>query len=149
MQRQTDTLERDFTPEPAEGSSGLSAPRTIIRTPAPALALRGPKHRIDPFAEEQFWRKNYQKEAYFNPAYNFEDYGPAYRSGFMAFSTGDHLTFDDAEAQLRHSWEDIKDRSVLTWDRALHASKAGWLRVERAARTASQLDENDPRAGGD
>lgn len=104
----------------------------VIGAVAGGLAGKGIAENIDPTAEDAHWRANYENEAYYDSSADFNDYGPAYRTGYSAYSQNPDRTFDEAEPELRDSWEKTKARSRLTWDKAKHASKAAWDRVERA-----------------
>lgn len=155
MQTQTQDLNRDpITGEPGShpvgtglGAAGGAAAGAAIGTVggpvgmlvggaigavAGGLAGKGIAEQIDPTAEDEYWQENYNREAYYDNASSYDDYGPAYRSGYTGFAESGGRTFDESEPQLKTAWEKTKQGSRLTWDKAKHASRAAWDRVERA-----------------
>lgn len=104
----------------------------VIGAVAGGFAGKGVAEQIDPTAEDEYWQEKYENESYYDNAANYDDYGPAYRTGYTGYAEHGGKTFDEAEPALRNSWESVKDRSRLTWDKAKHASRAAWDRVERA-----------------
>ena len=98
---------------------------------AGAFAGKGVAEAVDPTAEDAYWRENHTRETYYEPGETYDDYAPAYRSGYEAYSR-DNGDYQRHESQLESSWEKVKGGSRLTWDKAKHASRAAWDRVERA-----------------
>lgn len=99
---------------------------------AGGLTGKGVAEAVDPTAEDSYWQENYNRESYYDPASTYDDYGPAYRSGYTGYGEYRGRSFDEAEPELRNSWERAKGNSRLTWEKAKHASRAAWDRVERA-----------------
>lgn len=100
---------------------------------AGGLAGKGAAEAVNPTAEDAYWRERHAKEPYYDRSYTYEDYSPAYHTGYMGYSqygaTG--RTYDEAEADLRRDWERNRGKSRLDWERAKSASRAAWHRVER------------------
>lgn len=88
--------------------------------------------RVNPTVEEAYWRENYAKEPYHSREYGYEDYAPAYRTGYEARSRYPDRSFDQVEGELRSEYEQGKGTSRLGWDEAKEATRAAWHRVERA-----------------
>jgi hypothetical protein len=88
---------------------------------------------INPTVEEAYWRSAYGKEPYFNKEFTFDDYGPAYRAGFMGRNEYGDLTWEKAEPRLASNWLKVRGTSRLQWNQARAASRAAWRRVDRPA----------------
>jgi hypothetical protein len=82
--------------------------------------------------EHAYWREAHMAEPYYNPAYSYEDYAPAYRMGWEGRAKYDGGTFDQYEPAFRNDWDDVKGESRLSWDEAKHAVRAGWHRIDDA-----------------
>src|SRR5688572_377340 len=49
---------------------------------AGGLAGKGIAEKIDPTVEDAYWAGQYEKEAYYDKRYSFQDYQPGYRTGW-------------------------------------------------------------------
>ena len=99
-----------------------------------SLAGEGILEAMDPTAEDAYWRESFSREVYgdsddFDATY--DDYEPAFRTGYAGFAEKPDRSFEEAEWDLERHWEKIKGTSRLTWDEAKQASRAAWDRVER------------------
>ncbi len=95
---------------------------------------------IDPDAEDEFWRNNYNKRTYAAGA-TYDDFGPAYRYGWETRSRYPaERRFDDVESELKGDWDSQRGSSNLSWDRAKHASREAWERIERSLDDASRRE---------
>jgi len=85
----------------------------------------------NPNVEDEYWRHNYATRPYVEPDHSYEDYSPAYRTGYEGYSTyaKDGLTYEDAEPHLRARYEQEYGSSRLGWDKARHASQDAWQRL--------------------
>lgn len=86
--------------------------------------------RIDPTAEDAYWRENHKDQPFCSPdGGDFEVYAQAYRTGYLGYSVyGEDRGFDEAEADLRASYEAA--RPDLPWEQARPAVYVAWERVE-------------------
>lgn len=87
---------------------------------------------VNPTAENAYWQENYRNEPYVNKAYDYNEYAPAYRTGYENRAKYEGRSFDQAEAELRNDYERTRGESRLAWDEAKGATRAAWHRVERA-----------------
>ncbi|MEA3208691.1 MAG: hypothetical protein QOE70_1748 [Chthoniobacter sp.] len=97
---------------------------------------------IDPTAEAAFWREQHPRQPYAQPRVHDDDYFAAYRIGYVGYSlfNGHERTFEDAEAELRRTYEGTG--AQLSWERARVATRAAWDRVHRGeARRAPATSE--------
>lgn len=104
------------------------------------LAGKSVAESIDPTAEEAYWAANFGNEGYVDPTSSYHDYGPAYRSGVLGYGSGRYATFDEAEPDLKASWETTKGDSTLAWEKARHASRAAWNRLEKSRQPDTEED---------
>lgn len=93
------------------------------------LAGKGFAEAIDPTAEEAYWKDRYQSEPYYDRALTYEDYDPAYRTGYVGRGAYAGRDFEDAEADLQRDYEEGRGDSRLDWEKAKPASRAAWDRV--------------------
>ena len=89
------------------------------------------RRKADPAVEEAYWRDNYSTRPYVAGG-SYDDYGPAYRYGADAYSRYPDRSFDEVEPELGRGWTGARGSSSLEWERAKHASRDAWHRVERA-----------------
>lgn len=101
---------------------------------AGGLAGKGAAEAVNPTVEDAYWRENYSKQTWHDRNYTYDDYQPAFRSGYEGYSRygGTGKTYNEVEPELRSSWETNRGKSRLDWERAKSASRAAWDRVERA-----------------
>lgn len=98
---------------------------------AGAMAGKGIAKAADPVAEEAYWRDNYATRPYASGG-SYDDYGPAYRYGVDSYSKYQGRQFDEVEPELSRDWGTARGSSSLEWERAKHATRDAWHRVERA-----------------
>jgi hypothetical protein len=111
---------------------------------AVAGALAGKMVKVDPEAEDTYWRDNYTTRPYVTTGSTYDDYGPAYRFGVDAYSRYPERSFDDLDADLSRDWSTSRGSSRLEWEHAKHATRDAWQRlsdrVERAIPGDSDRD---------
>lgn len=103
----------------------------LIGVIAGAAAGHGIAEKIDPTAENAYWRDSYKAEPYYEDGEQFEDYDPAYRLGYDRYHEFQGRSYEDAERDLETEWERTKGNSKLSWEKAKLAARAGWQKVER------------------
>lgn len=101
---------------------------------AGGLAGKGAAEAVNPTVEDAYWRENYTNQPWAERTYTYDDYQPAFRSGYEAYSRYGVAgkRYEDVEPELRSNWERTRGKSRLDWERAKSASRAAWHRVERA-----------------
>jgi len=108
---------------------------SVIGAVTGGLVGKGVAESIDPTVEDAYWRQNYVSQPYVEPDRFYEDYQPAYRTGFEGYGryyeTG--KSYDELEPELRRDYETNYDTSSnLSWEKAKYATRDAWHRVERA-----------------
>lgn len=99
---------------------------------AGGLAGKGVAEKIDPTVEDAYWRTNYLKTSYVDREVPYASYQPAYRVGYEGYGRYRGRKFEDVEADLKRAYEKSKATSGLAWERARHAVRDAWRRVEKA-----------------
>jgi hypothetical protein len=95
------------------------------------LAGKAAGEALDPTREDVYWKGQYQKEPYYSSGLTYDDYAPAYRTGYTGRARFAGRTFDDVASDLRADYERSKGSSKLTWEQANSASRAAWNRLGR------------------
>jgi hypothetical protein len=107
---------------------------------AGGLAGKGIAERIDPTAEDAYWRENFSDRPYVNKGSLYDDYQPAYRYGVDSYNTryavGSGLGFDEVEPELATGWDKARGqarrpRLVAARERRDRARRAGRLGPRR------------------
>jgi len=86
--------------------------------------------RVNPGVEETYWRQNYLREPYYERGYTFDDYLPAYRTGWEGRLRYEGRTYEQCERELQRDYQRNRGRSQLDWAKNRHAVRAGWDRFE-------------------
>jgi hypothetical protein len=81
---------------------------------------------IDPTIEDAYWRERHPFETHAEGR-PYEEFEPAYRSGYEGFSRHGGEKFSDVEADIQKDYESHK--ATVPWDKARPASAAAWRRV--------------------
>jgi uncharacterized protein (TIGR02271 family) len=100
---------------------------------AGGLAGKGVAEKVNPTAEDAYWRERYQREPYYDKNYSYEDYQDAYRTGYEGYGRwgGQGRSYDELEPELRREYEKNRGSSRLSWDNARSATRAAWYRFDR------------------
>lgn len=100
---------------------------------AGGLIGKGVAEAIDPTAEEAYWRDRYQNEEYYNKDLTYDDYAPAYKTGYVGYDTYGRSgrDFDSAQGDLERDYNEERGGSRLEWEKAQAASRAAWDRAGR------------------
>ena len=87
---------------------------------------------VNPTAEDAYWRGTYASRPYAERDVPYDEYAPAYRTGYAGRGRYPGIGYDAAETNLQRDYEKAKGSSKLTWERAKHATRDAWHRVEDA-----------------
>jgi hypothetical protein len=126
------------------GAAGAAAGAAIGSVAGPAGALVGAAigavvggkaghnvgEKVNPTTEEGYWRDNYSSRPYINRSYTFDDYAPAYRTGWESRGRFAGRRFDEVESDLGRDWDRMKGTSRLKWEEAKLAVRDAWDRVD-------------------
>lgn len=109
---------------------------------AVAGAVMGRNVKVDPEAEDTYWRENYSSRPYANTGASYDEYRPAYRYGAESYTRYPDRSFEDVEPDLSRDWSTARGTSSLEWEHARHASRDAWHRVSNAAERAMPGDSD-------
>lgn len=90
--------------------------------------------------QASYWREQYQHEPYVAKGEKYDDYAPAYRTGYEGRTQYAGQRFDEVESDLRRDWENARGNSKLGWDKASQACRAAWDRAGQFTSMSSQTD---------
>lgn len=109
---------------------------------AGGLAGKGVAERLDPTAENEYWRENASTRPYYNKEHDYDtDYSPAYTYGTNARGEFGKRDWDDSlESDLREGWSKTRGTSRLEWDHAKPAVRDAWDRSDRTYRAHEATD---------
>lgn len=93
------------------------------------LAGKAIGEAVDPTREDAYWRENYSKAPYYQAGLTFEDYAPAYRTGYQGRAQHAGRRFDEVERDLEAGYNRAKGASKLSWEKARQATRAAWDRI--------------------
>ncbi len=118
----------------AAGGPVGAAVGAAVGAVAGGLAGHAAGEAVNPSVEDIYWRQAHIREPYYRKDFTYDDYGPAYRTGYEGASryVGQNKRFDEVEPNLRTDFERMKGKSRFAWEDAKQAARAAWDRVERA-----------------
>jgi hypothetical protein len=96
------------------------------------LAGKGVAEGVNPTEEDAYWRDQYVRETYYVKDHTYDDYAPAYRTGYEARSRYAGKRFEDVESDVARDYATARGNSRLGWEQARSATRAAWDRAERA-----------------
>lgn len=99
---------------------------------AGGLVGKSAAESVDPTVEDDYWRNNYASRPYVEPGHTYDNYQSAYQTGYEGY--GRHAEtgrrFDEVEPDLRKDYETRHGGAGLAWDKAKHAARDAWDKVE-------------------
>ena len=116
----------------AVGGPVGAAVGAVVGAVAGGLAGKGVAEKIDPTVEDAYWRDAHRNESYYDSTATYDDYAPAYRTGYEGYGRYHGRRFEDVEGDLQRDYTSARGNSRLEWEKAKHATRAAWHRVERA-----------------
>lgn len=95
------------------------------------LAGKAAAEAIDPTREDAYWRDNYSRQPWVSREHSYDDYQPAFRTGYEGYGRYSRAgkSFDQAEADLQSDYTKARGKSRLEWNEAKSATRAAWERV--------------------
>ena len=110
------------------GAIGTAAGIAAGTAAALAGKTRGqaPERKVEPANEELYWREHFAGEPYVEAAYQFDDYLPAWRTGWEGRGKYGGREFDEVLRDLEGDFYWNRGKSRLTWQQAMPAVRAAW-----------------------
>lgn len=108
-----------------------------------ALTGKERTHRIDRDREDSYWRESFQSQGSVPQGRTYDDYAPAYRTGYEGFSKyyGSGTRFEDVEPTLQEEY--TASKPSVPWTEARTAAQSAWSRVERGEAFTVPLSEEE------
>ena len=113
----------DANCDPIRGATGAHPPGLMKNEVA---------EKMDPAVEDAYWKANFSKQGYVRPHSHFVNYQAAYRAGYEGFTRYPGKSYEEMEPELQRSYENSKANALLGWDKARHAIRAAWHRLDNA-----------------
>ncbi len=114
-----------------------SAVGAVVGAVVGGLAGKGAAEAVNPTAEDAYWREAHVNEPYYSRDYSYDDYAPAYRSGYQSVIDG-RSDWNATRSELQQRWDTDRKASRLSWKDAEPAAKAAWERADRIWKQTKQ-----------
>ena len=102
----------------------------IVGGVAGGLAGKAIGEQVDPTVEDTYWREEFRNREYVSEGEDYETFQPAYQYGWESRQDLADRGWDEVEPQLERNWPQRQGNSNLTWDRARHATRDAWVRID-------------------
>jgi hypothetical protein len=106
---------------------------TIAGGVAGAYAGKAIAENIDPTVEANYWREAYTDQPYYSDDYTYEDYEPAYKSGWESYDPASPANWKEKEIAARTRWESEGGATTMTWEEARLAAEDAYGRINERA----------------
>ncbi len=96
------------------------------------LAGKSAAEQVNPTAEDEYWRENYTSRPYVESDKTYEDYQPAYKTGYESYGqyAESNSSFADVEPEIKNRYESTSKGAALPWDKAKPAVQDAWSRAQ-------------------
>ena len=107
----------------------------VIGSVVGGLAGKDVAEQVNPSFEENNWQETYTSSTYVDSDKTYEDYQPAYRTGYEGYDRYGHSgrTYSEVETDLQRDYQTNQTGS-LPWEQAKHAVKDAWDRASTSIR---------------
>lgn len=97
---------------------------------AGGLAGKAVAEKVDPTAEDAYWRANYTTRSYVKKGDPYDAYEAGYRTAYENYGQYKGRSFEEAEKELRTDHEKRVGAKGANWEKAKHAARDAWQRME-------------------
>jgi hypothetical protein len=94
------------------------------------LAGKGVAEKIDPTVEDAYWRTTYISRSYVDKGSPYDLYQSAYRTGYEGYGRYTGKRYEEVETDLHRDYDKTRRSAGLEWNKAKHATRDAWLRLE-------------------
>lgn len=103
----------------------------VVGSVVGGLVGKSTAEAFDPTVEEAYWRDNYSSRPYVDKNLTYEDYQPAYRTGYEGYQrhSTEGKTYHEVEPDLQRHYETENRDSRVGWNDARYAAQDAWDRV--------------------
>ena len=101
----------------------------VIGSVVGGLAGKDVAEQVNPTFEETDWQETYTSGSYIDHDRTYEDYRPAYKTGYEGYERYGHSgrTYSEVETDLQRDYQ-TNQTGNLPWEQAKHAVKDAWDR---------------------
>jgi hypothetical protein len=102
----------------------------VIGSVVGGLAGKDVAEQVNPTFEETDWQETYTSGSYIDHDRTYEDYRPAYKTGYEGYDRYGHSgrTYSEVETDLQRDYQ-TNQTGNLPWEQAKHAVKDAWDRA--------------------
>jgi hypothetical protein len=107
----------------------------VIGSVVGGLAGKDVAEQVNPTFAETNWQETYTSSSYAEKDKTYEDYQPAYLTGYEGYDRYGHSgrTYSEVETDLERDYR-ANQTGNLSWDKAKHAVKDAWDRAATSLR---------------
>ena len=114
----------------AGGMVGKIAAESMSPTIGAMEQPAGGNGQVDASAEDAYWRGQFKNEPYYLQDFTFDDYAPAYLTGYLGHGRLAGKPYEEIESDLERDYSANRGSSGLSWAEAKPATRAAWNRLE-------------------
>jgi hypothetical protein len=116
----------------AGGLAGKAAAESLSPTTAAVdeAASNVGDAALDAIAEDTYWRGQFKLEPYYLQGCPYDDYAPAYLTGYLGHARLAGKAYEEIEGDLERDYSANRGGSGLSWIEAKPATRAAWNRVQ-------------------
>ncbi|MDI9635751.1 YsnF/AvaK domain-containing protein [Oscillatoria amoena NRMC-F 0135] len=98
---------------------------------AGGLVGKGVAEAVNPSIEDEYWRQNYATRSYVTPDETYDNYAPAYRTGYEGYArhAENPKTYAEVEPELENTYNQTYGNTALPWDKAKHAARDAYIKL--------------------
>lgn len=102
----------------------------VIGSVVGGLAGKDVAEQVNPTFEDTNWQETYTSSSYVEQDKTYEDYQPAYRTGYEGYARYGHTgrSYSQVETDLQRDYA-ANQTGNLPWEQAKHAVKDAWDRA--------------------
>lgn len=103
----------------------------VVGSVAGGLVGKGVAEAVNPSLEEEYWRENYNSRPYVKEDDTYENYAPAYRTGYEGYNryAENPKTYEEVEPELKANYEQNYGTTGVGWDKAKHAARDAYIKL--------------------
>lgn len=107
----------------------------VVGSVVGGLAGKNVAEQANPTFDDNDWQETYTSSPYAEKDKTYEDYQPAYRTGYEGYDRYGHSgrTYNEVETDLQRDYQTNQTGS-LPWEQAKHAVKDAWDRASTQLR---------------
>lgn len=92
---------------------------------------KGAAESVNPTVEDEYWRANHASRPHAKQGEKYEDYAPAYKTGYEAFDrhADSGKTFEEIEPELQSEYVKNHGGTGIGWEKAKHAAQDAYLKL--------------------